>query len=242
MSNFDQQELDIILPSINNLEKLVRYLKYQGYNISKSNEVIILSKILSIFNIKSLEVITEERPDFIIKNQLGNIFELEVTTIAYGDEFNEVTERIIKELEELAVKRGIDINIPKDRTIYVNVNEDVDKESEIKLIIQICCKQIELILNEEIHEEKSSLKVMLFLDFIYKKVKNNFKKLETNKAEKIIEYLKNIKSIINSSPRLIKENILPLITNVRENVRYQQKYPDEVLQGQEYKNNRTCLV
>ena len=96
MSNFDQQELDIILPSINNLEKLVRYLKYQGYKPSKTNEVIVLSKILSIFNIKYLEVIKEERPDFIIKTQLGNIFELEVTTIAYGDEFNEVKERIIK--------------------------------------------------------------------------------------------------------------------------------------------------
>ena len=244
MSNFDQQGLDIILPSINNLEKLVRYLKYQGYKRSKirgmTNEVIVLSKLLSIFNIKYLEVITEERPDFIIKTQLGNIFELEVTTIAYGDEFNEVKERIIKDLEELAVKRGIDINIPKDRTIYVN--EDVDKESEIKLIIQICCKQIELILNKEILEENSSLKVMLFLDFMCIKVKNNFKKLETNKAEKIIEYLKNMKSLINSSPRLIKENILPLISNIRKNHPYQQKYSDWVFQGQEYENNKEQIL
>ena len=57
-----------------------------------------------------------------------------------------------------------------------------------------------------------------------------------------IKYLKNIKSLIKSSPRLIKENILPLISNIRKNYPYQQKYSDWVFQGQEYENNKEQIL
>jgi hypothetical protein len=241
MSNFNQQELDIILPSINNIEKLVHYLKCQGYSTSKINEGIVLSKLLYIFNIKYLEVTTEERPDFIIKTQLGNIFELEVVSIGCDNTLNEVKRRIIEELEEQAVKQSININISKDWTIYVS--EDVNKESEIKLIIQICCEEIELILNEEILEEESTLRVMLFLNFMHKKVKNNFKKFkEINRAKEVIETLKVIKSLIKSSSKIIKESILPVILNIRNNHLYQQNYSDLSFQGQEYENNKGQIL
>lgn len=241
MSNFDQQELDIILQSINNPEKLVRYLKCRRYNTSKINEGIVLSKLLSIFNIKYLEVTTEERPDFIIKTQLGNIFELEVVSVGCDNTFNEVKGRIIKELKAEAIKQSININIPKDWTIYVS--EDVDKESEIKLIIQICCKQIELILNKEILEEESTPSVMLFLNFMHNKVKNNLKKFkEINRAKEVIKTLKVTMSLIKSSSKIIREDILPVILDIRNNYLYQQKYSDWVFEGQECENNKEQIL
>ena len=233
MSNFDQQELDIILQSINNPEKLVRQLKCREYRTSKINEGIVLSKLLSIFNIKYLEITTEERPDFIIKTQLGNIFELEVVSIGCNNTFNEVIKRIIKELKKLGAKKGININISQDWTRYVA--EDVDKESEIKLIINLCCNEIaQRIPNKEKLEENPNLEVKLFLEFILKKVKNNLNHFkEKNKAQELIENLKDVSR---------KNDISTLISNIRENFPYKRKYPDWLFQGQEYKNNKEQIL